>query len=379
MSPSTSRSLPPARPAHPALEALIGKSVIARPLALGRFPTRLEPRPDFASSLGRDVYLKREDEADALGCGHKLRKLSFLLPPLIESGVNVLVTAGSVPSNQCKSVAWAAKVCGLRAHVAFLGDREERPAAARGNYLLTALLGCDVTWLEHCPWTEAEVRLKAIMEDERTKGAFPALLAPGLSENDGLLGSLEAGLETATDLAELNPRRVVLVAAAGSGGTCLGLKLAAELLGLPYRVYGCLIGETLVTVSSRIAALRNAFQRRFGWGGEDDGRLILTDVALGLGYNRPQLCEIKAMREALSSHGLLFDLNYMVKTYIGFQKLVAAGAIRHGDVVVLVHTGGQMGLFDESPALSNWLEENLPHWTKVGRAVPAAAASFAAD
>ena len=192
----------------------------------------------------------------------------------------------------------------------------------------------------------------------------PASLPPGLSEGEGLLGSVEAGFEIALELDHVDPERIVIVAPAGSGGTCLGLKLAAEYLSLPWRVHGCLIGETLAKVSGRIARLRTAFQRRFGWGGGDDGRLLLTDVAFGLGYNRPQPFELRSMRAALAAHGLLFDPNYMLKAYIGLRRLAASGEIEPRDTAVLFHTGGQIGVFDENAALADWLDREAPDWTK---------------
>lgn len=354
------------RPWHAGMSEWLEPANIGSPFQLSKVQTALEFWPVIGDRLGIRLYLKREDEADALGCGHKLRKLSFLAPAFVSAGASVLVTVGSLPSNQCKAVARAARMCGLRAHLVYLGDQQERPVVARGNYRITSLLGATVTWREWTPWAQAADILTAVVAEEEAAGECPVLLPSGLSQDEGLLASVELGYEIDSALGADKQGRVGIVAAAGSGGTCLGLKLASERMGRNWDVYGCLVGETKDAVRTRIAEFRSRFAARFGWGGADDGKLSIVAEAVGRGYNRSEPHEIETMARIARDYGLLFDLNYMVKTFCGLESLAASGKLDHLDCVVLVHSGGQIGAFDEHDDFSSWHSQNLPMWTAPG-------------
>src|SRR6266480_1885295 len=99
------------------MEALIAQAGLPRPLEAGLIPTPLEYREDISRDLGVALFLKREDRIDDLGCGNKLRKLGYIFADAIQKRATVLVTAGSLPSNQCKAVAAFAARHNLRAHV----------------------------------------------------------------------------------------------------------------------------------------------------------------------------------------------------------------------------------------------------------------------
>jgi 1-aminocyclopropane-1-carboxylate deaminase/D-cysteine desulfhydrase-like pyridoxal-dependent ACC family enzyme len=336
---------------------------VERPLSLSKINTDLEFRPDISARLGKPLFIKREDEADALGCGHKLRKLSFLMPGLVRAGVNVLVTVGSLPSNQCKAVARAAQVAGIKAHLVYLGDNQERPAIAHGNYRLTSLLGAEVTWCDRTPWAHADTVLGAIVQQETDAGRKPALLPSGLSQAEGLLASVEMGYEIDEALGEDRYRRVGIVAAAGSGGTCLGVKLAGERLGRDWHVFGCLIGETVEKVYARVMELRKTFVARFGGESMLNNNFNIIAEAIGNGYNKSTVEEMETMSRVAREFGILFDLNYMTKTYLALEKLNYAGHFDNLDVIVLVHSGGQIGLFDENRDFTSWHQKAYHNWT----------------
>jgi 1-aminocyclopropane-1-carboxylate deaminase/D-cysteine desulfhydrase-like pyridoxal-dependent ACC family enzyme len=245
--------------------------------------------------------------------------------------------------------------CHLRAHVLFLGDHQRRPVRASGNYLLTLFCQPEISWREGAAWSEVNSHLQQVAEAEVRRGERPFIIPPGASEGAGVLGSVEMGLEILASLRGCDPNRLSIVAAAGSGGTCLGLKLACEKLQWPCRVFAIAIGENAEAIRRRQRQMREAWSHRAGGVAEDNGGLIVTEVGLGGGYDNPQPDEIATMREAAARYGLLFDLNYMAKTYLGLKRLIASGVIERGTTVVLVHSGGQIGIFDENPRLSEEL------------------------
>ena len=324
--------------------------------------TELTRHRGLSASLGVELYLKREDRLDDLGCGHKMRKLAYVVAAALAERATVLVTGGSVPSNQCKAVAVAAQQHGLRAHVVYAGDRQERPSRAQGNYWLTSLLQPDISWFERAPWREVDARLREVVEAERTRGQRPYLIGPGASDWPGILGSLELGLELGAQARELGLKRLELVAPAGSGGTCAGLALAAAYLELDWTVHGMCIGEAAASVGLRGQQLQEAASRTLRSCRPRRAALRFHDVALGAGYDNPTSQELDAMRLVLQRFGLVFDPNYMLKAYLGLQRLLQGGVIAPSSPIVLIHTGGQMGLFDAHPRIADWQRHTSAAW-----------------
>lgn len=338
--------------AHSRLYDILQGSAVPRlPLVDG--PTPLEQRDDIGSDLGIRVFLKREDKADDLGCGHKLRKLSYLMADALALGSDVLVTAGSLPSNQCKAVAAWAPRHNLRAHLVFGGDHQYRPPVAHGNYLLTSLLLATVTWHERSPWSSIDRLLGEAAEAERRNGSCPYVIGSGASQWPGLLGSVELGFEMAAQLDAKDVDSCHLVAVAGSGGTCLGLAIAAGVLGRSWAVTGVCVAEGAAQVMQRCRAMQADFARRTGLAVPIEGILDFTEAARGNGYDLPTPQELEAVAMAVRRYGLLLDPNYMIKAYLGLRSLVASSLLR-ADSAVLIHSGGQFGVFDSGGAWVRW-------------------------
>ncbi len=317
--------------------------------------TPLEYHSRVSQDFQAEIYIKREDRIDDFGCGNKLRKLSYIIPHAIEMNSTILITAGSLPSNQCKAVAKLAQENNLRAHVVFGGDNQILPHAAHGNYLLTTLLEPTISWFENSPWKSISEKINIIAEEEKRKGERPYIIDSGASAWPGLLGSIELGFELAVQVKEKRLSISDIVVPAGSGGTCLGIKIAAEILQLPWRVFGICIGENAVAVKNRTLTLRKEAANYINYPiDKDDGLLIFTDFAIGKGYDKAEPEELNLMQKALREYQLILDPNYMLKTFIGLKKLLFHNQIKEKSGVVLVHTGGQFGLFDNGLRFSAW-------------------------
>ncbi|MBC3843065.1 pyridoxal-phosphate dependent enzyme [Streptacidiphilus sp. 4-A2] len=336
-------------------------SDVPRSAGPGRLPTPLEQRHELGDELGVRLLLKREDLIDDLGCGHKVRKLGYVAAAAVAQGATALVTGGSLPSSQCVAVAAAAERLGLRSHLVYSGDEQVKPDRPLGSYLLALLFDSTVSWHERTSWTRMDELLEAAAEAERERGERPYVVPPGISTWPGLLGSVDLGLELAEQLAALpeGASDIHVVAAAGSGSTCLGLSLAARLLGLRWKVHGMCIGGTAEGIEARIAELREEAVELLGAPALRESPVQVHGESLGAGYDRPSPEDLETMRRAVVRHGLLLDPNYMVKTFRGLRSLIGSGAVREGDRVVLVHTGGSLGLFGDAPALRGWYQDRM--------------------
>ncbi|MCY0933936.1 1-aminocyclopropane-1-carboxylate deaminase/D-cysteine desulfhydrase [Streptomyces sp. H34-S4] len=331
------------------------------PRARGRVPTPLDEHEGISRDLGARVLIKREDLIDDLGGGHKARKLAYVAEEAVARGADVLVTGGSVPSGQCVAVAATARGLGIAAHLVYCGDNQRKPARPQGSYLLALLLGHRVTWYERTAWARIDELLAEAAAKESAEGRIPHIIPPGLHTWPGILGSIDLGLELAAQLARTPDGAfgVQVVAPCGSGTTALGLSIASHLLGLGWTVHGIRIGGSAEGVRAGITALRADTARRTGDSRVLGAEVVIHDSALGEGYDHPTDAQISLMHDLLMRHQLVFDPNYMVKTFDGLRIGLRSGAVPRTGRVVLVHTGGNLGIHGDSPQLQDWYRWQL--------------------
>ncbi len=341
------------------MESLLQISGAPEPLPLSRRPTPLEAREDISDALGLRTFLKREDMADDIGSGHKLRKLAFVLADALARESTVLVTVGSLPSNQCKAVAALSRRLGLRAHVVYGGDRQRRPDRANGNYLLTTLCQPTISWFESTPWSEIPGALANVAAAEARAGERPYVIEPGISAWPGLLGSVDLGFEIARQLEAHTVPECDLVAVAGSGGTCTGVAIAAALMRKQWSVIGICIGDPPETLMQRSQTLVEDFSRRTGLSVATREILSFSDLMIGDGYDAASQREFEAISTALWQYGLMLDPTYMIKAYLAMFALRQSGRLQKRPVV-LIHSGGQAGLFDTGGRWHDWYRMSHP-------------------
>jgi len=78
-------------------------------VALAQLPTPIHRLDNFGGHLdGQELWIKRDDLTGLEGGGNKTRKLEFLVGDAVESGADMLVTAGAIQSNHTRQTAAAA-------------------------------------------------------------------------------------------------------------------------------------------------------------------------------------------------------------------------------------------------------------------------------
>lgn len=319
-----------------------------------RIPTPFYRVPSLERVLGREFWIKREDALDDLGCGHKIRKLASLLPEIEAAGASVIITAGSLQSSQTTAVSLFAVRHGLKAHVIYMGNMQEKPRMLSGAYLACCIAGPELTWFPRRHWSEVDVALAEVSDWERARGEYPYVVPPGISEGNGLQGSVQLGQELA---AQLPRRETHLVVATGSGGTALGIAAAGRAANLPWTVHAVCIATDAASTKARIANL--AYQNRLEIMPE------VTDITLGGGYGATG-AELRALaRRTAIDHGLVLDTTYMLKAYQAVFCLCEQGRIPLSALVVLVHTGGDIGVLCADSQLAIDTAENFPEWLSI--------------
>jgi D-cysteine desulfhydrase len=315
--------MPPARPA---------------PVALGVWPTPVEPAPRLATAVGLDpddLWVKRDDLTGLGAGGNKVRKLEHLCGRALEDGATVLVTTGAAQSNHARLTAAAAARLGLDVVLVLHGA----PGDARGNLLLDELLGARIVWAGDVDQDGLDRAARDAADELRESGAVPAVLPYGGSDAVGARGYVTAGEELVRQV----PGAVHVVAAVGSGGTMAGLVAA---LGTR-TVLGVDTGATTdagVRVRRLLAGLL-ADDPGLPAAGDDPAGLRLRDDQVGDGYATLAPGARRALVTAARTSGLVLDPIYTARALAGLTAAVADGDVRPGERTVLLHSGGVPGLF----------------------------------
>ena len=312
-------------------------------VALGTWPTPLEPAPRLARAIGLhpdDLWIKRDDLSGLGGGGNKIRKLEWTVGAALDAGADVLVTTGAPQSNHARLTAAAGARLGLRAVLVFPGVAGE---PGSGNLVLDGLFGASVVWAgDPEPGTDPEQALAATaaatVDTLRRGGSRPALIPFGGSNATGAHGYRLAAAELEDQLADI----AHVVVALGSGGTMAGLVAG---LG-PERVLGVHTGaveDPRGFVSTILDGMPNT--------SVDATRLRIRDDQVGDGYSTLTDPAATALLTAARCEGIALDPVYTARALAGLTAAVADGDIRPGSRVVYLHTGGLPGLFGHPAAV----------------------------
>ena len=281
------------------------------PLGLRRTPVeviRLE-----TATGAREVLVKRDDLSGELYGGNKLRKLEFILAEAERRGAGRLITAGAAGSHHALATTLYGRIRGFEVELVLFP--QSLTDHVREILLMAHAAGARLRFvrrMEMVPLGIAAARARHWRQK-------PYVVAPGGSDAVGTLGYVNAGLELAEQLGEMQVRPAAVHVAAGTLGTAAGLAIGLALAGvmLPVRatrITGRIVANERALRSLIAGALARLRACDIDVPDTDDiARSVqLRHQHIGSGYGR----ETEAGREAtrvFASAGLLLDPTYTAK------------------------------------------------------------------
>lgn len=326
-------------------DAAIATLTAAPRLALGHWPTPLEPCHRLRDEVGGPlVWLKRDDCSGLAAGGNKTRKLEFLLGQALAEGCSGVVTFGALQSNHARQTAAACNRAGLGCDLVLTRavERDDEHYLRSGNLLLDRLLGATVHVVDDPD--AAFVRFAELMEAAEADGRRLYGIGPGGSDAVGSLGYVDAALELGGQLAgeDLRPDAVVL--AASTAGTTAGLAVGLPLAGVDVALEVACVYHDAAATDAELTGLVAATSERLGVA-PPVRRWALHDGPLGAGYGVPTPEGLEAIDLLARTEGVLLDPVYTSKAFAMLVAALRDGAWDTGGDVVFVHTGGSPGLF----------------------------------
>ena len=320
-----------------------------------RYPLLFGPSPvhrlDRLSERlgGAQIWAKREDCNSGLAYGgNKTRKLEYIVPDVLASGADTLVSIGGYQSNHTRQVAAVAAKLGLKARLV-----QEKwvdwPDAVNdkvGNILLSRIMGADVR-LDPAGF-DIGIRdsWERALDDVRAAGGRPYGIPAGASEHRlGGLGFANWAREVADQEGELGIFFDTIVVCTVTGSTHAGMIAGFAGQDRPRRVIGIDASATLEQTRAQVERIARHTAELIGLGRDlrDDEITVLGGWA-GERYGIPVQSTIDAIRFTGALEGMIIDPVYEGKSMAGLIDLVRTREIPAESTVLYAHLGGQPAL-----------------------------------
>ena len=322
------------------------------PLTFG--PSPVHPLRRLSSHLGgAQVWAKREDVSSGLAFGgNKVRKLEYIVPDVLASGADTLVSIGGYQSNHTRQVAAVAAHLGLKCRLVqeHWVPWDDPVNDKVGNILLSRILGAD-SRLDPAGF-DIGIRdsWKNALAEVEAAGGTPYPIPAGASEHPlGGLGFANWAFEVAAQEKELGVffDTIVVCTVTGSthAGMIAGFAALEDLTGVKRRVLGIDASATLAKTRDQVARIARdtAALIELGRDLRDDEITILEGWAGDL-YGIPVESTLEAIRLGGSLEAMITDTVYEGKSLAGLIDLVKSREIPASSNVLYAHLGGQLAL-----------------------------------
>ena len=318
------------------------------PLTFG--PSPIHPLKRLTAHLGAaQLWMKREDVSSGLAYGgNKVRKLEYIVPDVLASGADTLVSIGGVQSNHTRQVAAVAAHLGLKAVLVQEAwvDWPDSVNDRVGNIMLSRIMGAEVR-LDPAgfdigirdSWQQA-------LADVEARGGRPYGIPAGASEHRlGGLGFANWAYEVEQQEKDLGVFFDTIIVCTVTGSTHAGMIAGFAGQDRPRRVIGIDASATLEKTRDQVARIARHTAELIGLGRDvrDDEITVLEGWAGDL-YGIPVQSTLDAIRLTGSMEGVILDPVYEGKSMAGMIDLVTSGEIPKDSNVLYAHLGGQQAM-----------------------------------
>lgn len=321
-----------------------------------RFPLTFGPSPvhhlrRLSDHLGgAQVWAKREDVSSGLAFGgNKVRKLEYIVPDILASGADTLVSIGGYQSNHTRQVAAVAAHLGLRCRLVqeHWVPWEDPMNDKVGNILLSRMMGADSRFDPAGFDIGIRESWENALKEVEASGGRPYAIPAGASEHRlGGLGFANWAFEVAEQEKSLGVLfdTIIVCTVTGSthAGMIAGFAALEDLTGVRRRVLGIDASATLEQTRDQVERIARHTAELIGLGRElrDDEIQVLAGWAGEL-YGIPVESTMAAMALGAQLEAMITDPVYEGKSLAGLVDLVRDGDIPKDSTVLYAHLGGQ--------------------------------------
>lgn len=315
------------------------------PLTFG--PTPIEKLGRLSERLGGGVaiYAKRDDCNSGLaGGGNKLRKLEYIVPDILASKADTLVTIGGVQSNHTRQVAAVAAKLGMKCRLVQESWAPCRDAVYDrvGNILMSRVMGAEIEFADAGFDIGIRESWRRALEDVKAKGGKPYAIPAGASMHKyGGLGYVGFAEEARRQEAELGFRFDFIVVCTVTGSTHAGMLVGFAKDGRARKVIGIDASAAPERTRAQVLEIARNTAALVGLGRDiaADDAALMEDYAYPA-YGVPSKETNEAIRLCARAEGMMTDPVYEGKSMQGLIDLVRKGFFPAGSKILYAHLGG---------------------------------------
>lgn len=310
-------------------------------------PSPIEKLDRLTVHLGGavELYAKRDDCNSGLAFGgNKIRKLEYIVPDIITSNADTIVTIGGVQSNHTRQVAAVAAKLGLKCRLVQESwvPFEDAVYDRVGNILMSRVMGAEIEIVDEGFDIGIRESWEAAIEDIKAKGGKPYPIPAGASVHKyGGLGFVGFAEEVRTQEAQLGVKFDYVVVCSVTGSTQAGMVVGFARDGRARNIIGIDASGTPAQTRAQILdiAQKTADLVQLGHKIEADDVILKEDYAYPA-YGVPSLETNEAIRLCARTEGMMTDPVYEGKSMQGMIDLVRKGFFPAGSKVLYAHLGG---------------------------------------
>lgn len=311
-------------------------------IKLANLPTKIEKMKRLSSELGKNIYIKRDDQTGSEISGNKVRKLEFAVKEAMDNNCDYLITCGGIQSNHARATAAVAAKLGMGVCLVLRGGEDSK---LEGNYFLDKILGAEIKLITPEEYKDNRAEIMNNIKKQLDKEGHKAYILPeGASNGVGSLGYVNAMKEIMEQEKELGIKFDAIVLAVGSGGTYSGLYYENHISKNPSTIYGINICDNKEHFQEVIHGLLEEISfytdKKINVGKED---INIIDGYPGLGYAVSQQKEIDFIHYLAKLEGIILDPVYTGKGMFGLVEEVKKGTFDKHKNILFIHTGGLFG------------------------------------
>jgi D-cysteine desulfhydrase len=284
--------------------------------SFGSYPTPVRYL-ERLSTAKTALWVKHDDQTNAIYGGNKVRKIARLLEDAKQRGKRTVVTMGAVGSHHVLTTGIFARALGMHTEAVIIAQ----PSTPHVLEIARADLGQGVKLFPASSIAHAGLQLAARV----LRGAH--YIPAGGSNAIGARGFVDAAGELASQVraGEL-PEPDLLVVALGSGGTTAGLLAGLAQEGLRTRVLAVTVAAPAWFIEHRTRSLAKRLTPKALHARALD-RLQVDHDYLGDGYGHRTALGDQATAQA-AEEGITLDATYTAKAFAAALARVAAGSER---------------------------------------------------
>ena len=316
-------------------------------IQLANLPTKIEKLKNLSKDLGKNIYIKRDDQTGVEISGNKVRKLEFALKEALDDGCDFLITCGGIQSNHARATAAVAANYNMGSYLVLRGKEDSE---LEGNLFLDRILGAKIKYITPDEYMHNRTDIMKDIKEELSKQGHKAYIIPeGASNGIGSFGYIKAIEEIMLQEKGLGVKFDAIVATVGSGGTYAGLYYGNKVKENNSTIYGVNICDNSEyfkeIVKNLIDEIKSYTKIDIQVNKEE---IDIIDGYGGLGYAISQQKEIDFIKYFAKLEGIILDPVYTGKAMYGLVEEIKKGSFDKHNNILFIHTGGLYGWTKET-------------------------------